>query len=136
MKRGVVRSDCDNTLTASGRNRWERLKARMPKIDRGKAPVRAGAESPSAEKQEEVVSSRPAAVLGRLANETGGFLIDNSNDLGKGVARIQVERTTYYLLGYQPTNAALDGKFRKVTVKVKRGKYVVRARPGYVAPSR
>ena len=49
---------------------------------------------------------------------------------------MQAERTIYYLLGYQPTNTATDGKFRKVSVKVKRGKYVVRARPGYVAPSR
>jgi len=86
------------------------------------------------ERQEEKLSSRPAAVLGRLANDTGGFMIDNTNDLGKGVARMQVERVTYYLLGYQPTNAATDGKFRKVSVKVKRGKYTVRARPGYVAP--
>jgi VWFA-related protein len=59
----------------------------------------------------------PRVVLGRLANDTGGFMIDNTNDLGKGVARMQVERVTYYLLGYQPTNAATDGKFRKVSVK-------------------
>jgi len=32
-----------------------------------------------------------------------------------------------------PTNAAQDGKFRKVSVKIKRGKYVVRTRPGYIA---
>ena len=88
------------------------------------------------EKQEEMLSSRPAAVLGRLASETGGFLIDNTNDLSKGVARMQMERNTYYLLGYQPTNAAQDGKFRKVSVKVKRGKYTVRARSGYTAASR
>jgi VWFA-related protein len=85
------------------------------------------------EKQSETLSSRPAAALGRLANETGGFVIDNTNDLAKGVARMQIERTTYYLLGYQPTNTALDGKFHRVTVKVKRGKVTVRARPGYVA---
>jgi len=92
-----------------------------------------GAWTKDLEKQEQMLSSRPASTLGRLANETGGFMIDNTNDLGKGVARMQVERTTYYLLGYQATNAALDGKFRKVTVKVKRGKYTVRARPGYIA---
>jgi VWFA-related protein len=85
------------------------------------------------EKQEEVLSSRPGSSLGRLANETGGFLTDNTNNLAKGVARMQIERTTYYLLGYQPTNAALDGKFHRVIVKVKRGKVTVRARPGYVA---
>jgi VWFA-related protein len=95
-----------------------------------------GAWTKDLEKQEELMSSRPAAALGRLANETGGFLIDNTNDLGKGVARLQVERTVYYLLGYQPTNATQDGRFRKVTVKVKRGNYTVRARPGYVAAAR
>jgi Ca-activated chloride channel family protein len=49
------------------------------------------------------------------------------------VARIQQERTTYYLLGYQPTNATTDGKFRRVTVKVKRPRLTVRARAGYIA---
>ena len=93
-----------------------------------------GAWTKDLEKQEEALSSRPASVLGRLANDTSGFFVDNTNDLGKGVARMQVERTTYYLLGYQPTNTAADGKFRKVSVKVKRGKYTVRARPGYTAP--
>jgi VWFA-related protein len=94
-----------------------------------------GAWTKDLEQQEQSLTSRPASVLGRLANETGGFMIDNTNDLGKGVAQMQVERNTYYLLGYQPTNATADGKFRRVTVKVKRGKYTVRARHGYVAPS-
>ena len=88
------------------------------------------------EKQEEMLASRPATSLGRLANDTGGFLIDNTNDLGKGVARMQIDRTTYYLLGYQSTNTAMDGTFRKVGVKVTHGKYTIRARPGYVAAVR
>jgi Ca-activated chloride channel family protein len=46
---------------------------------------------------------------------------------------MQQERTTYYLLGYQPTNTAADAKFRRVSVKVKRPRVTVRARPGYVA---
>jgi Ca-activated chloride channel family protein len=79
-------------------------------------------------------SSRTAAVLGRLANETGGFLIANTNDLTSGFARMQQERSTYYLLAYQPTNTATDGKFRKVKVKVKRPGVTVRARPGYTSP--
>jgi VWFA-related protein len=102
----------------------------------GIVPRPEGAWTKDLEKQEQVLESRPTAVLGRLARETGGFMVDNTNDLGKGVALMQVERTMYYLLGYQPTNTAKDGKFRKVTVKVKRGKYTVRARPGYVADTR
>jgi VWFA-related protein len=85
------------------------------------------------ERQEQILSSRAGAVLGRLAKETGGFLLENTNDLAAGVARMQQDRTSYYLLGYQPTNTAADGKFRRVSVKVKRPAVTVRARPGYVA---
>jgi VWFA-related protein len=85
------------------------------------------------ERQEQLLASRPTAVLGRLAKETGGFLIEDTNNLGAGVARMQQERTTYYLLGYQPANAIMDGKFRRVTVKVNRRNVTIRARPGYLA---
>jgi VWFA-related protein len=85
------------------------------------------------ERQEQVLSSPASAVLGRLATDTGGFLVANTNDLAAGVARMQRERTTYYLLAYQPTNATLDNTFRRVAVKVKRRNVSVRARPGYVA---
>jgi VWFA-related protein len=85
------------------------------------------------ERQDQLLVSRPTAALGRLAKETGGFVIENTNNLSAGVARMQQERTTYYLLGYQPTNTAMDGKFRRVSVKVKRSKVSVRARPGYLA---
>jgi VWFA-related protein len=85
------------------------------------------------ERQEQLLSSRPTASLGRLAKETGGFLLENTNDLAAGVARMKLERTTYYLLAYQSTNTALDGSFRRVSVKVKRSKATLRARSGYVA---
>jgi VWFA-related protein len=97
-------------------------------LDRGKGPF-----TRDLERQEQVLSSRAAAVLGRLATDTGGFLVANTNDLAAGVVRMQRERTTYYLLAYQPTNAALDNTFRRVAVKVKRPQVSVRARPGYVA---
>jgi VWFA-related protein len=92
-----------------------------------------GAWTKDLEKQEQILTSRAGAVLGRLAKETGGFLLENTNDLAAGVARMQLERTSYYLLGYQPLNTAPDGKFRRVTVKVRRPRVTVRARPGYVA---
>ena len=85
------------------------------------------------ERQEQLLSSRPTAALGRLAKETGGFLLENTNELGAGVARMQQERTIYYLLGYQSSNAALDGTFRRVSVKVKRPKMTVKSRSGYLA---
>jgi VWFA-related protein len=96
----------------------------------------AGAWTKDLERQEQILSSRAGAVLGRLARETGGFLLDNTNNLAAGVARMQQERTTYYLLAYEPTNTAADGKFRRVSVKVKRPRVTVNARPGYVAAAR
>ena len=92
-----------------------------------------GAWTKDLERQNDLLNSRTGAVLGRLAKDTGGFLLENTNDLGAGVARMKQERTTYYLLSYQPTNSKLDGKFRRINVKVKRPKVTVRARPGYVA---
>jgi len=92
-----------------------------------------GAWTKDLERQNDLLNSRAGAVLGRLAKDTGGFILENTNDLAAGVARMQQERTTYYLLAYQPTNTKLDGKFRRITVKVKRPKTTARARPGYVA---
>jgi VWFA-related protein len=99
----------------------------------GDLPRENGAWTKELERQDQLLESRPAAVLGRLAKETGGFLIENTNNLAAGAARMQQERTTYYLLGYQPANAVMDGKFRRVTVKVNRRNVTVRARPGYLA---
>lgn len=71
-----------------------------------------------------------------LSADSGGFVVRNSNDLNGGIKRIADENRTYYLVGYNPTNTARDGKFRKIQVKVpgKKG-LVVRARKGYYAPS-
>jgi VWFA-related protein len=46
-----------------------------------------------------------------VANETGGRAVINSNSFDEGIARIFAENDSYYLLAYQPTNAAADGIF-------------------------
>jgi hypothetical protein len=71
-----------------------------------------------------------------LAENTDGFAMLNTNDLYKGFARIVDDLSSYYLLGYNATNAANDGRFRTITVKVKQPGVSVRARKGYRAPSR
>jgi len=96
-------------------------------VKRGDGPM-----TKELERQEQVLTSRSSAILGRLAKETGGFLLENTNNLAAGVARMQHDRTTYYLLAYNPSNAADDKKFRRVSVKVKRSGVTVSARPGYV----
>jgi VWFA-related protein len=69
-----------------------------------------------------------------LAADTGGFSIENQNDLGGGISRIARETASYYLLGYSPSNKRADGRFRKIEVKVRGSSLTVRARRGYYAP--
>ncbi len=68
-----------------------------------------------------------------IAADSGGFTVKNSNDLVKGLQRIADETRVYYLIGYNPTNTAKDGKFRKIELKVALKDTRVRARKGYFA---
>jgi len=69
-----------------------------------------------------------------LADETGGFAAVNRNDLSEAFGRIVRENSTYYVLGYYPSNERRDGRFRKLEVRVTRPGLQVRSRRGYVAP--
>ena len=71
--------------------------------------------------------------LQTLAVETDGLAVINTNDIDRGLRRIVDDLTSYYLLGYYSSNAKLDGRFRKITVKVTRPGVSVRARRGYKA---
>ena len=75
----------------------------------------------------------PSASLGLLTGQTGGLLIQNTNDLERGIGQINDDRRNYYALTYTPTNAVLDGTYRRIEVKVKRSGVDVRARSGYLA---
>jgi VWFA-related protein len=73
--------------------------------------------------------------LNALAEDTGGFLVRNANDLGQGFGRILRDNEAYYLLAYEPTNTARDGKFRRIEVRLRgRTGLRVRTRSGYFAP--
>jgi len=68
-----------------------------------------------------------------LAADTGGFVVHNTNEFQKAFDRIANDTSTYYVLGYTPTNPTLDGAFRKIDVKLKWKGMTVRARKGYLA---
>jgi len=71
--------------------------------------------------------------LHELAINTDGIAVVSSNDLDVGMRKIAADLTSYYLLGYYSTNTKLDGRFREITVRVKRPGVDVRARRGYRA---
>jgi VWFA-related protein len=73
------------------------------------------------------------AGLAKLAEETGGFLVEQSNDLTSAFRRIDEDNQFHYLLTYSPKNAAFDGHFRAIRVAVNRGGTRVFARKGYRA---
>jgi len=71
----------------------------------------------------------------KLANETGGRVIEVGNKMDKlkdAFDQIARELRSQYNIGYTPTNAALDGSFRKVEIRSRQG-YKVQARSGYYA---
>ncbi|HEX9189314.1 MAG TPA: VWA domain-containing protein [Vicinamibacteria bacterium] len=79
--------------------------------------------------------TQEAAGSEHLSEDTGGFVIRNTNDLEGGVERIARESLSYYLLGYNPAGTPRDGSYRRIAVRVpgKEG-LVIRARRGYYAP--
>jgi VWFA-related protein len=73
--------------------------------------------------------------LYQLAAETGGRAIVNTNNSSGMLGRMLAETSAYYMLGYNSTRVEDDGKFHKISVKVKRPGVRVLARRGYWAPS-
>lgn len=73
----------------------------------------------------------------RMAEETGGRMINvgnNGKKLDEAFQQIQDELRTQYVASYTPTNAKMDGTFRKVGVECG-ADTKVQVRKGYFAPS-
>ena len=68
-----------------------------------------------------------------LAAETGGLTLRRRDDFNRALAEVITDTSTYYVLAYSPDNAALDGKYRRITLKTKWAGLDIRARRGYVA---
>jgi VWFA-related protein len=105
-----------------------RMLARNPTSEVVGAPM-----TEALERNEDMLRHDPHSGLGQLADETGGILIRNTNDLTGGFKRIDQDMRNYYLLSYVPKNDRFDGKFRTIAVKVKRSGTEVAARKGYYA---
>src|SRR5213596_3200177 len=54
-----------------------------------------------------------------LASDTGGKALLDNNDLAAGIVQAEQAITSYYVIGYYPSNTNLDGKFRRVKITLK-----------------
>ena len=75
--------------------------------------------------------------LSTLATDTGGSAYLDANDFAPAFAKVQKDISAYYLIGYESSNPMHDGKYRRISVKLKGAAanqgYTVEARPGYYA---
>ena len=53
-----------------------------------------------------------------LAGDTGGKALLDYNDLTRGIVQAQQTVSSYYILGYYTSNAAQDGKFRRIKISL------------------
>lgn len=75
------------------------------------------------------------STLRKMAEETGGrvFQADDNQELSRAFDQISEELRSQYSLGYSPTNAARDGSYRRLELRLKKGGMKVLARRGYYA---
>jgi uncharacterized protein (DUF2141 family) len=77
--------------------------------------------------------------LATLALATGGKALLDSNDLTEGIRQVQKDFTSYYVLSYVSTNTSLDGRYRRIQVKLAPRDADLRAkldyRQGYYGPT-
>ncbi len=70
-----------------------------------------------------------------IADNTDGLLIGTGANTDAHIARIVDDVSSYYLMAYSSSNTKLDGRFRAITVRVKRDGVKVRVRRGYRGPT-
>lgn len=77
---------------------------------------------------------RSQDTLYALAADTGGKALIDTNDLGRGMVEAQNATASYYLIGYYTSNAAPDGKFRRIKITLNGERSAdLRYRQGYYA---
>jgi VWFA-related protein len=69
----------------------------------------------------------------RLATGTGGFAMDNSNDLRAPLLRLMEDVRSHYEVTYSPVSMNFDGHFRKLALRLARPGVMVQSRAGYYA---
>jgi VWFA-related protein len=131
MDAGGLRAESMNAETR--KEMMQAAQRRQRQIESGREDANDGIMSRTLERNEDLLRLHPESGLGTLANETGGFLIHDTNDAASAFRRMEEDMRFHYLLGYSPSNESYDGRFRSISVKVSRPGVQVQTRQGYYA---
>jgi VWFA-related protein len=131
MDAGGLRTESMNAETR--KEMMQAAQRRLRQIESGRDDSADGIMSRNLERNEDLLRLHPESGLGQLANETGGFLIHDTNDAASAFRRMEEDMRFHYLLAYSPSNESYDGKFRTISVKVSRPGLQVQTRQGYFA---
>jgi hypothetical protein len=71
--------------------------------------------------------------LETIAVDTGGSYFGNRNDLDNAIKSAMRESSSFYMVGYYPSNKRWDRKFREIKLQVNRPGVQARYRRGYFA---
>ena len=121
----------ESTLAASRDEIAGRARRRMDTLDQAmnnNGPLTAGLE-----RNEDLINLNPQNGLMQLAQETGGQFIGDTNNIAPKLKQIDEDLNTYYLISYTPANQNYDGKFRNISLKLKRSGVEAQSRKGYYA---
>lgn len=115
----------DQLSSASGETRDLALSHGTGAVSTGQARA--------AETGENSMRSNPMEFLKQLAESTGGVAFAETNDWKAPLRVVLDEVRTYYEASYSPQVTIMDGKFRKLLVKLDRPDVAVHTRSGYFA---
>lgn len=78
---------------------------------------------------------RAQETLRTFSDETGGRALVDKNDMDAAFRGVVEDNSAYYVLGYQSPDTFRDGKYHRITVRVRKTGLTVRTRAGYYSPS-
>lgn len=72
-------------------------------------------------------------LLEEITSQMGGRSYYNRNDVDRALQEATLDGASSYVITYSPSNASLDGTYRKITVRTKQQGAETRTRAGYYA---
>jgi VWFA-related protein len=84
-------------------------------------------------RDEDMQRNSDQSKLEKFAQDSGGRAFANTNNLAEIIDKIRSSGSDFYTLSYRPTDAKMDGGFRKIEVKINHGGYALSYRKGYFA---